>query len=148
MTENMFSFVCFSVTSYYQEAIAYNFLSFLCFSFCSVHFWKVFNSFNIVNTFHNWNRMRYFGRIQVHPKPLSSQMCKFHPKPLSSQMCKFHPKLLSSQYHFHPKPLSSQKRFWWENNSKQELKQYSPCLCESVAGRRPGTPSHKHGLCP
>ena len=26
--------------------------------------------------------------------------------------------------------------------------QYSPCFCEGVAGRRPTTPSHKHGLCP
>ena len=28
---------------------------------------------------------RWKGRVQVHPKPLSSQTCKFHPKPLSSQ---------------------------------------------------------------
>ena len=26
--------------------------------------------------------------------------------------------------------------------------QYSPCFCEGVAGRRPATFSHKHGLCP
>ena len=26
--------------------------------------------------------------------------------------------------------------------------QYSPCLCETVAGRRPATPSHKYSLCP
>ena len=26
--------------------------------------------------------------------------------------------------------------------------QYSPCMCEGVAGRRPATPSHKHSLCP
>ena len=29
-----------------------------------------------------------------------------------------------------------------------EHKQYSPCLWEGVAGRRPATPSHRHGLCP
>ena len=59
-----------------------------------------------------------WGRIQVHPKPLSSQTCKFHPKPLSSKTTfhpkphfiqnHFHPKPLSSHDHFHPKPLSSQ----------------------------------------
>ena len=32
------------------------------------------------------------------------------------------------------------KQFGWGN-------QYSPCLCESVAGLRPATPSQKHGLC-
>ena len=33
---------------------------------------------------------------------------------------------------------------------KQQMRnnQHSPCLCEGVAGRRPATPSHKHGLCP
>ena len=30
----------------------------------------------------------------------------------------------------------------------QACPQYSPCLCEGVAGRRPATPAHKHGLCP
>ena len=29
-----------------------------------------------------------------------------------------------------------------------EAQNNSPCLCEGVAGRRPATPSHKHGLCP
>ena len=29
-----------------------------------------------------------------------------------------------------------------------EQKQYRPCLCEGVAGRRPATPSHKHGIGP
>ena len=30
----------------------------------------------------------------------------------------------------------------------QAYPQYSLCLCEGVAGQRPATPSHKHGLCP
>ena len=41
--------------------------------------------------------------MQVHPKPLSSQTCKFHPN--------FIPIPLSSQNHFHPKPLSSKTTF-------------------------------------
>ena len=41
---------------------------------------------------------------------------------------------------FHQKPI------FLRDHSEQ--KQHSPCLCESVAGRRPATPSHKHGLCP
>ena len=34
-----------------------------------------------------------------------------------------------------------QKNHMWHN-------QCSPCLCESVTGRRPATSSHKHGICP
>ena len=43
----------------------------------------------------------------------------------------------------HQKPFSSKTNF-----IKNQFKQHSPYLCESVAGRRPTTPSHKHGLCP
>ena len=73
-------------------------------------------------------------------------------------------KPLSSKNHFHQKttfikkPLSPKTTFIRETNfiknqihqrpPPPEQKQYSPCLCESVAGRRPATPSHKHGLCP
>ena len=39
-------------------------------------------------------------------------------------------------------------RAWGKNETKGWDSQYSPCLCEGVAGRRPATPSHKHGLCP
>ena len=34
------------------------------------------------------------------------------------------------------------------NHTPAEPKQYCPCLCKGVAGRRPATTSHKHGLCP
>ena len=37
--------------------------------------------------------------------------------------------------------VSPKKNHMWHN-------QYSPCFSEGVAGRRPATPSHKHGLCP
>ena len=67
---------------------------------------------------------------------------------------RFHPLTLSSRHdfiqfrHFHPNAVSSNehssnncfipKIHMWDN-------QYSPCLCENVAGRRPATFSHKHG---
>ena len=46
------------------------------------------------------------------------------------------------QNHFYPKPVSSKTTFipktiFVRDISKQEQKQYSPCLCESVAGRKP-----------
>ena len=68
----------------------------------------------------------------------------FSSKTLSSNFDTF----IQTQFHsmnIHPRTFSSndifiQKIHMWDN-------QYSPCLCESVAGRRP-TPLHKHGLCP
>ena len=104
-------------------------------------------------------------------KPLSSknhfhQKCHFHQKTLSSKTTfiknHFHQNPISSKTnfirdHFHQKPFSSNTNFiknqFHQSTSCQrdpppEQKQYSPCLCESVAGRRPATPSHKHGLCP
>ncbi len=50
----------------------------------------------------------------------------------------------------HPKfeneKKKKQKRTEKKPNGRDS--QYSPCLCECVAGRRPATHSHKHGLCP
>ena len=59
----------------------------------------------------------------------------------------FHQKPLSSKNHFHQEPFSSETIFVRTNETKGDS-QYSPCLCESVAGRRPATPSHKHGSGP
>ena len=111
------------------------------------------------------------GKVQVHQnhflhfhqKPISSKKNTFTKKPLSSKTS-FIKKTLSPKNHFHQKPVSSkttfiknqfhQKLFSSEtffirkNETKEWDSQYSPCLCEGVAGRRPATPSHKHGLCP
>ena len=94
-----------------------------------------------------------FIQTRFHPMTLSSNdtfiqntfiQTQFHPMNI-------HPRTFSSnefliQWHFHPMTFSTnngfiQKNLMWDN-------QYSPCLCESVAGRRPATPSRKHGLCP
>ena len=87
-----------------------------------------------------------FIKIHIHQKPLSSkttfiknhfhQKTTFIKKPVSS-------KTSFIKNHFHQKPFSSEK-----NETQGWDSQYSPCLCEGVAGRRPATPSHKHGLCP
>ena len=92
-----------------------------------------------------------FGRIQFIQN-------HFHPKRENFIQNHLHPMTIFIQNQFHPKTFSSKtnlipKRFRCENNSKQDdgvvaKKQYCPCLCESVAGRRPATPSHNHGLCP
>ena len=91
-----------------------------------------------------------FIKNHFHQKTLSSKTT-FIKKPLSSKN-QFHQKPLSSKStfiknHFHQKPLSSKTTFI-RNHFPPEQKQYRPCLCEGVAGRRPATPSHKHGLCP
>ena len=71
---------------------------------------------------------RRFGRIQVHPKPLSSQTCKFHPKPLSSQK------------QFHPKPISSQKNDFDERTTANKSKNNVVRVCVKASpGRRPET---------
>ena len=81
-----------------------------------------------------------FIKNQFHQKPISSKTT-FIKKPLSSKN-HFHQKTTFIKDHFHQKPFSSEKK-------KKGDSQYSPCLCEGVAGRRPATPSHKHCLlCP
>ena len=85
------------------------------------------------------------GRIHFHPKTISStdtfiqntfiQFWHFHPNAVSSN--EHSSKNFFIQWHFHPMTFSSKNRFiqkidMWDN-------QYSPCLCESVAGRRPAT---------
>ena len=53
--------------------------------------------------------------------------------------------------HFHQKPLSSKCHFHQAllvRGTHHPSKNNIVVLCESVAGRRPATPSHKHGLCP
>ena len=74
-------------------------------------------------------KKKMFIKIHIHQKPLSSKT-KF------------------IRNHFHQKPFSSETIFIRKNETKGWDSQYSPCLCEGVAGRRPATPSHKHGLCP
>ena len=44
-----------------------------------------------------------------------------------------------------PRPSLAKTKF---GQDQVRDNQYSPCFCEGVAGRRPATPSHKHGLCP
>ena len=104
-----------------------------------------------------------FIKIPLSSKYHFHQNTTFIKKPLSSknhfhQKTTFIKKPLSSKNHFHQKtnfikkPISSKTNFI-KNQSCQrdpppEQKQHSPCLCESVAGQRPATPSHKHGLCP
>ena len=108
----------------------------------------------------NFSSKSTFIKNHFHQKPLSSKT-NFIKKPLSSK-CHFHQKPLSSETtfiknQFHQRPLSSKTNFiknqFHQSTSCQrdpppEQKQHIPCLCESVAGRRPVTPSHKHGLCP
>ena len=80
------------------------------------------------------------------------QKTNYIKKPLSSKTSfikdHFHQRPLSSKTTFHQKPFSSETIFIRKNETKGWDSQYSPCLCEGVAGRRPATPSHKHGLCP
>ena len=92
-----------------------------------------------------------FIKNHFHQKPLSSKT-NFIKKPLSSKN-HFHQKPVSSKTtsiknQFHQKPFSSETIFIRKNETKGWDSQYSPCLCEGVAGRRPATPSHKHGSCP
>ena len=102
-----------------------------------------------------------FIKIKNHQKPHSSKTTfiknHFHQKPLSSKN-HFHQKTTFIKNQFHQRPLSSKTNFIRNHfhqkpfsSGKMKRKggdsQYSPCLCESVAGRRP-TPLHKHGLCP
>ena len=47
----------------------------------------------------------------------------------------------------HPLTIHCQDDIW-EKSKSPKPEQYSPCSCEGVAGRRPATPSHEHGLCP
>ena len=77
-------------------------------------------------------------------KPLSSK-CHFHQKPSSS-------KTNFTRDHFHQKPISSKTNFiralpvrGTHHPSKNNIVRV---FCEGIAGRRPATPSHKHGLCP
>ena len=94
---------------------------------------------------HSKNKCLARTDLQVHPKPLSPQ---YHFHPLSSHD-HFHPKTSFIPKHFHPKPISSQNDFDVRTANKTTgwlQKQYCPCLCEGVAGRRPATPSHKHSL--
>ena len=106
-----------------------------------------------------------FIKNHFHQKPISSK-CHFHQNATFIKN-HFHQKPLSSKTifiknQFHQKPISSEttfikNHFFIKNQFHQstscqrdpppEQKQYSPCLCESVAGRRLATPSHKHGLC-
>ena len=102
------------------------------------------------------------GKVQVHQKttfiknhfrrrPLSSKN-HLHQKTTFIKKIHFHQKPNSSKTNFiknqfHQKPISSETTSC-QRDPPPEQKQYSPCLCESVAGRRPATPSHKHGLCP
>ena len=62
------------------------------------------------------------SKKNLQQKPLSSNL--FHQKQLSSKTI-----FIKNQFHQRPLPVRGS-------------------LCESVAGRRPATPSHKHGLCP
>ena len=100
-------------------------------------------------------------RVQVHQKPLSSKT-NFIKKPISSKnhfsskttfiKNQFHQKTTFIKNHFHQKPISSKTNFIRalpvrgthhpSKNNKVRV------FLEGVAGRRPATPSHKHGLCP
>ena len=106
-----------------------------------------------------------FIKNHFHQKPFSSETIfirnHFYQKPLSSKTIfikkTFSSKNIFIKNHFHQKPFSSEtisiKNHFHQSTSCQrdpplEQKQHSPCLCESVVGRRPATPSHQHGLCP
>ena len=91
----------------------------------------------------------FFIKIHFHQKPLSSKT-NFIKKPLSSK-CHFH------QNHFHQKPISSKTNFIRDHFHQKPFSsehflsegpttraiQHSPCLCESIAGRRPAMFSRK-----
>ena len=107
-----------------------------------------------LNSSHCSGRSKTPGEVQVHQNHFHQKTTfiknHFHQKPFSS-------KTIFIRDHFHQKPFSSKTNYiknqFHQSTSCQrdpppEQKQYSPCLCESVAGRRPATPSHKNGLCP
>ena len=95
------------------------------------------------------------GKVQVHQKNFHqkrlSSKTTFIKKPLSSKN-HFHQKTTFIKNHFHQKPLSSKTTFikdhfhqrpissktnFIRNHFPPEQKQYRPCSCEGVTGRRP-----------
>ena len=92
----------------------------------------------------HFHQKTIFIKNHFHQKPFSSETTfirdHFHQKPFSS-------KTIFIKNQFHQRPLSS-KTNSCQRDPSPEQKQSCPCLYESVAGRRPATPSHKHGLCP
>ena len=100
----------------------------------------------------HFHQKKFFIKNHLHQKPLTSKTTyiKNHSHQTTFIKNHFHQKPLSSKTNFiknqfHQKPISSEHFLSEGPTTRAKTIQ---CLCESVAARRPSTPSHKHGLCP
>ena len=95
-----------------------------------------------------------FGQIQVWPRVVTKfGQTKFGqdqvwPDQLWPRPSLARPSLAKTKVW--PRPSLAKTKFGQDQVWPDQVRdnQYSPCFCEGVAGRRPATPSHKHGLCP
>ena len=90
------------------------------------------------------------GRDQVWPNPsLAKSGYQVWPNQVWPRPSLARPSLAKTKF---GQTKFGQDQVWpdqvWPRPNLARPSEYSPCFCEGVAGRRPATPSHKHGLCP